>query len=232
MTTEHVPAAATPPTALARRFADRLADLGLTEAQAATRAGMSVAYLRRVLDLGCDFDPPALLRLAAVLGLGYQELVAGRPAERARTAAAGPDPGGPPLVGPPVLGELAVAECWNRLGTSGLGRLARTGPDGPVVRPVGYLVHDRTVLYRTDPAGVLAPGAGGGADAAFEVDRADPELREGWSVLMVGPLDYVTEPALLAELPRPPAHGRWVRLTPTTVTGRRIRSDRASPQGS
>ncbi|WP_051055101.1 MULTISPECIES: pyridoxamine 5'-phosphate oxidase family protein [Kitasatospora] len=213
MTTDHAPA---PGTALAHRFADRLADLGLTEAQAAAQAGMSTAYLHRVLELGRDFDPPALLRLAAVLGLEYEELVAGRPAERVKR------PDGPALVGPPVLGELSVAECWQRLGSNGLGRIARTGPDGPVVRPVGYLAHDHTVLYRTTEDGLLAPGPGG--DAAFEVDRADRDLHEGWSVLMVGPLDYVTEPALLAELPKPPAHGRWVRLTPTTVTGRTIRA--------
>ncbi|GLW70849.1 DNA-binding protein [Kitasatospora phosalacinea] len=217
MTTEHAPATTT---VIARRFADRLADLGLGEAQAAARAGMSTTYLRRVLELGPDFDPPALLRLAAVLGLEYEELVAGRPAERA--AAARPD--GPAPAGPPVLGELGVAECWQRLGAHGLGRIARTGPDGPVVRPVGYLVHEHTVLYRTAGDGALAPGPGG--DAAFEVDRADRDLREGWSVLMIGPLEYVTEPALLAELPAPPAHGRWVRLTPTTVTGRSIRTAR------
>ncbi|MFI9786355.1 pyridoxamine 5'-phosphate oxidase family protein [Kitasatospora sp. NPDC051984] len=221
VTDEHVPA-----TPLARRFADRLADLGLTEARAATRAGMSIAYLRRVLELGCDFDRPALLRLAAVLGLDYQELVSGRPAERVH--ATEPRPDGPPLVGPPVLGELTVPECWSRLGTGGLGRLARTGPDGPVVRPVGYLVHDRTILYRTNPDGALAPGAGGeaktGGEAAFEADRAGADLHEGWSVLIIGPLEYVTDPALLAELPQPPAHGRWVRLTPDTVTGRTIRT--------
>ncbi|MFD8598923.1 helix-turn-helix domain-containing protein [Kitasatospora sp. NPDC059646] len=223
MTADHATA---PTTALARRFADRLADLGLTEAQAAARAGMSTAYLRRVLELGGDFDPPALLRLAAVLGLEYRELVAGRPAERLRTADRDGSPDRSPLIGPPVLGELTETECWTRLGSNGLGRLARTGPDGPVVRPVGYLVHDRTVLYRTSPDGVLAPGPGG--DAAFEVDRADTGLGEGWSVLMIGPLEYVTEPALLAELPQPPAHGRWVRLTPGTVTGRSIRTPRAS----
>ncbi|MFE1318385.1 helix-turn-helix domain-containing protein [Kitasatospora phosalacinea] len=219
MTTEHAPAP-TLATAIARRCADRLADLGLTEAQAAAKAGMSTAYLHRVLELGPAFDPPALLRLAAVLGLAYEELVAGRPAERAATAR----PDGPALVGPPVLGELGVAECWQRLGVGGLGRIARTGPDGPVVRPVGYLVHEHTVLYRTTGDGALAPGPGG--DAAFEVDRADRELHEGWSVLMVGPLEYVTEPGLLAELPKPPGHGRWVRLTPTTVTGRSIRAAR------
>ncbi|GLW56921.1 pyridoxamine 5'-phosphate oxidase family protein [Kitasatospora phosalacinea] len=213
MTTEHAPA-----TAIARRCADRLADLGLTEAQAAAKAGMSTAYLHRVLELGPAFDPPALLRLAAVLGLAYEELVAGRPAERVA------HPDGPALAGPPVLGELGVAECWQRLGAGGLGRIARTGPDGPVVRPVGYLVHEHTVLYRTTGDGALAPGPGG--DAAFEVDRADPDLREGWSVLMIGPLEYVTEPGLLAELPKPPTHGRWVRLTPSTVTGRSIRAAR------
>ncbi|RKE17701.1 pyridoxamine 5'-phosphate oxidase family protein [Streptomyces sp. TLI_171] len=215
MTIDHATTPA-PATALARRFAERLADLGLTEVQVAARAGMSLTYLRRVLELGREFDPPALLRLAAVLGLEYEELVAGRPAERAARE------DGPALVGPPVLGELTVAECWRRLGANGLGRIARTGPDGPVVRPVGYLVHGHGVLYRTDPDGVLAPGAGG--DAAFEVDRADRELGQGWSVLMIGPLEYVTEPALLAELPQPPAHGRWVRLTPTSVTGRSIGS--------
>lgn len=211
MTTGHAHA-----TALARRFADRLADLGLTEAQAAAKAGMSTAYLHRVLELGADFDPPALLRLAAVLGLEYEELVAGRPAERVAR------PDGPALVGPPVLGRLSVDECWRRLGSNGLGRIARTGPDGPVVRPVGYLTHGHTVLYRTAGDGVLAPGPGG--PAAFEVDRADRDLREGWSVLMIGPLEYVTEPDLLAELPQPPAHGRWVRLAPDSVTGRTIRT--------
>ncbi|MFD8479390.1 pyridoxamine 5'-phosphate oxidase family protein [Kitasatospora sp. NPDC059673] len=226
MTDEHAPATpATPavpatPAELVRRFADRLADLGLTEAQAATRAGMSIAYLRRVLDLGCDFDRPALLRLAAVLGLEYQELVSGRPEERLHAAA--PDADSAPLVGPPLLGELTVPECWTRLGPGGLGRLARTGPDGPVVRPVGYLVHDRTILYRTNPDGALAPDAN--REAAFEVDRTDPKLHEGWSVLMTGALEYVTDLALLAELPQPPAHGRWVRLTPGTVTGRTIRT--------
>ncbi|MEV4561066.1 pyridoxamine 5'-phosphate oxidase family protein [Kitasatospora sp. NPDC049285] len=209
MTIDHAPAPVDP-TALAHRVAERIVELGLSEPEAAARAGMSTAYLRGLLTLGRDFDPPALLRLAGVLDL------------EALVERAGPPPAqdGPVPAGPPVLGVLTVAECWRRLGADGLGRIARTTPAGPVVCPVGYLVHEHAVLYRTAEGGALAPGPGG--DAAFEVDRADRDRREGWSVLMIGPLAHVTDRRLLADLPRPTEPGRWVHLTPTTVTGRTI----------
>ncbi|MFD9123334.1 helix-turn-helix domain-containing protein [Kitasatospora sp. NPDC059571] len=206
---------------LLRRIAARRTQLDLTEAELARRAGMSPRYLGHLLRTDTAFDPDALLRLAAVLGMTYREL-------------AGDDPAGPPSPEPavahPVLVRLTEAECWDRLDTHGIGRVALAEAAAPGVYPVNYAVDGGTVVYRTATAGAAA--APTGTAVSFEADRLDSRHRNGWSVLLTGTARQVTDGEedrrLAALVPsRPWAGGDrnlWIRIVPATVTGRLIRT--------
>jgi hypothetical protein len=83
---------------------------------------------------------------------------------------------------------------------------------------------------RTMPGSRLDVGQG---HAAFEVDSFDRSLQSGWSVLVTGRLEevdqYDTETIKRVQsLPvQPWAPGErslWLRLRPTTITGRIVRS--------
>jgi uncharacterized protein len=86
------------------------------------------------------------------------------------------------------------------------------------------------VVIRTHPGPMLA--AADHANVAFQVDAIDPRTRSGWSVLVQGLAEEVTDAhrAELVERTRatglrpwaPGEHGRWLRLIPQAVTGRRI----------
>lgn len=206
------------------RIALRREQLGMSREELATRAGMSMAYLGQVEDLGTDFDPAALMRLAVVLGLSYEDLTEG-------SREAPPGRGGP--APRPVLQRLSEGECWERLGTHGIGRLAYTtgSPErAPVVVPVNFLVDGRTVVYRTDPAGTAAVASG--TQLAFETDHVDEGSRLGWSVLVTGTADRITDAAVVESLAGRPgaepwAGGTrelWIRVVPREVSGRAIRS--------
>ncbi|WP_431961539.1 pyridoxamine 5'-phosphate oxidase family protein [Actinacidiphila sp. bgisy160] len=209
---------------MAGRVAVRREQLGMSREELATRAGMSITYLRQVEELGTGFDPAALMRLAAVLGVSYEELAVG-------SRAAPPGRGGP--AARPVLQRLSEGECWDRLGTHGIGRVAYTADAGdapPVLVPVNFLVDRRTVVYRTDPAGVAAVAAG--ANLAFETDHIDEASRVGWSVLVTGTAERITDAAAVGSLARRPGaepwagglRELWIRIVPGEVSGRAIRS--------
>ncbi|MET8571468.1 pyridoxamine 5'-phosphate oxidase family protein [Streptomyces sp. NPDC004783] len=208
---------------VAGRLASRRELMGMSREELATRAGMSTAYLRQVEELATGFDPGALRRLAAVLDMSYEELTRGR-------RDTPPGRGGP--AAHPVLMRLSEQECWQRLGTHGIGRLSSpsgTAGEAPVVVPVNFLVDGRSVVYRTDPSGVAAVRAG--APVAFETDHLDEATGLGWSVLLRGTAEHPADPEALEALARrhgskPWAGGRrdlWVRVRPHEVTGRVIR---------
>ncbi|MFI1798751.1 helix-turn-helix domain-containing protein [Streptomyces sp. NPDC020379] len=199
----------------------RREQLGLTREEVASRAGMSVAYLDQLGKLGKDFDPGALMRLAAVLEMPYEELLTGR-------RDAPPGQGAP--ASHPVLMRLAEHECWERLGTHGIGRLGLSTGTRAVVLPVNFLVDGHTVVYRTEHGDSTAVAAG--TPIAFEADHIDEQLSRGWSVLVAGTAQHVTDPdtvQALMERPgaRPWAGGNrdlWIRVVPDEVTGRTIRT--------
>ncbi|WP_327064615.1 pyridoxamine 5'-phosphate oxidase family protein [Kitasatospora sp. NBC_01250] len=205
--------------ALARRIADRSAELGLTEARLAAKAGMSPQYLTLLIEAGTAFDPSGFLRLAAALELTYQELLEGR-----RDAA--PGSGGP--APHPVLSRLTGTECWERLGTHGVGRVVVPAEPAPQVFPVNYTVDAHTVVYRTAPHS--APAAAPGSTLSFQVDRINDHLSQGWSVLIAGtaqPIEDAATIGRLALLPgtEPWAGGNrplWIRITPDRISGRRV----------
>ncbi|MFI0941704.1 helix-turn-helix domain-containing protein [Streptomyces sp. NPDC021020] len=203
---------------IVRRIAERRAQLGLSESALSTRAAMSPRYLQHLLDSGPDFDPGGLVRVAAALDLTYQELMEGR---------RDPPPGQPEAAPRPVLAHLSTDECWDRLGTHGVGRIAVPVQPGPAVLPVNYLVDGGTVVYRTASGGPAAPAPGEGV--SFQVDQIDDHLSRGWSVLLTGTAEHVDDPAqteVLASRAQEPWAGGdrplWIRVRPKSVTGRRI----------
>jgi nitroimidazol reductase NimA-like FMN-containing flavoprotein (pyridoxamine 5'-phosphate oxidase superfamily) len=205
---------------LGRRIARRRAELGLTRRETALRAQMAPSYLRYLEEQPAAApDRGALMRLAAVLGTTASELSGGHadlPPGRGRAARK------------VEFTELTERECQDLLGTHGVGRLAVTTPAGPLVVPVNYGVVDGAIVFRT--AAGTTPAQVSGHEVAFEVDRVDEALSQGWSVLVRGRAHAVTDPDEARRLAErvysaPWAGGRrdlWIRIEPDAVTGRRI----------
>lgn len=124
-----------------------------------------------------------------------------------------------------ALDELSAGECFRLLATHSIGRIAVVTEDdeAPLVAPVNYVLDNGAVVFRT---------AAGTKDTevrrhrvSFQIDEIDPFHRTGWSVLVRGYAREATdwEVAHVAVEPwAPGVRGRWIRLEPDTVTGRRI----------
>lgn len=129
-----------------------------------------------------------------------------------------------------MVEELQPRECWAKMEPGGVGRVARSTPEGPQVLPVNYRTLDGTVLYRTTAQSTAAVAVG--ERVAFEVDRLDEALGTGWSVLVTGPADQVTEADAMErfrETRQPPAlggrsAGHVGADPPDKITGRLIRT--------
>lgn len=205
--------------AVGRRTAERRTQLGLSEGALATRVGMSPHYLRQVVAEGPGFDRGGFVRIAAALSLTYYELLEGR--SDLPPGQTGPGPR-------PVLAHLTEAECWDRLGRHGVGRIALPVRPGPAVLPVNYTVDAHSIVYRTAPGGAAAPETG--TEVSFQADQLDERLSQGWSVLITGTAERVEDTATARQLTdrhvaEPWAGGNrplWVRVRPQMVTGRRI----------
>ncbi|MEU9045695.1 MULTISPECIES: pyridoxamine 5'-phosphate oxidase family protein [unclassified Kitasatospora] len=201
-------------------MAERRQRLGLSRQDVADRAGMAVGFVEYVESSAGPPDIVPLTRLAGALGTSAWELLGGGvdiPPGRAAAAAH------------PVLEELPAWECWARLAPGGIGRVALATEEGPVVLPVNFRVLDGTVVYRT--AAGSTPAAAVGDWVAFEVDHIDEAQRSGWSVLVKGTAALLDDPDAVEHLtrrgsPDPWAGGArdvWVRVKPSSITGRRIR---------
>jgi nitroimidazol reductase NimA-like FMN-containing flavoprotein (pyridoxamine 5'-phosphate oxidase superfamily) len=123
---------------------------------------------------------------------------------------------------------LDAAECRRLLASVPIGRIVFTDRAMPAVQPVNFLVHEGAVVFRTGEGSKLA-AASRNAVVAFEADEIDREYQRGWSVVVVGQAEEVTEPSLrgrLAELPlRPWARGvrdHIIRIPIEIIYGRRI----------
>lgn len=127
--------------------------------------------------------------------------------------------------------ELSREECLELLAAHSFGRLAVAGGgEAPVIRPVNYVFDERSqsVAFRT-AAGSKLHALVSAADAAFEIDSVEEQTRSGWSVIISGVTEEVSEAADLRRLEEigldtwaPGAKGHWVRIRAFTVTGRRI----------
>ena len=192
---------------------------GLTLDETADRARMSPQYLAYLETRPSAPSPATLLRLADALGTTLSDLQGGdeeRPPGQGRALLH------------PRLRDLGQDECRALLSTHGVGRVAFTSPNGPAVFPVNYDMVDGTLVFRTAPDSGLAAAVG--TEVAFETDRIDDAMSQGWSVLAVGPARAVTDPDAVRRLEKqahtePWAGGRrtlWVAIRPERLTGRRI----------
>ena len=202
-------------------MARRRAELRLTKAQVAARAGMSLRYLEYVERYPARPDAADLRQLAAALRTTPAALLG---------AGSWVPPGYGRLVGPPVVTKLLPTECHRLIAAGGIGRIAFATPSGPVVLPVNFAVVAGTIVIRTGEGTAID----GHADeqVAFEVDRIDEALSRGWSVLVRGRAHRVAHPAELQIIRRDATIWPWpgghrdvyVRVIPDTITGRRIES--------
>jgi uncharacterized protein len=131
--------------------------------------------------------------------------------------------------------ELTKSECFGLLAGQHRGRVVLVDDRGPIALPVNFVLDRHTVVFRTD-AGTKLDVAGRGASVAFEVDGAEEATRTGWSVLVRGEATEITDPDDLArvrQLPlypwAPGAKTHYVRILPSSLTGRRIAVPRDMP---
>jgi transcriptional regulator with XRE-family HTH domain len=206
---------------LSKRVARRRAELHLSLAQVAVRAGMSLRYLEYVERYPARPSAAALRRLAAALRTTPAALLG---------AGAQSPPGYGRTAGPPVVTKLTSAECRRLIAAGGIGRIAFSTTAGPLVLPVNFAVVAGTIVIRTAEGTAVE----GHADdpVAFEVDRLDEALSQGWSVLVRGRSHRVAHPAELQVVRRDAEIWPWpggdrdvyLRIIPDTITGRRIES--------
>jgi nitroimidazol reductase NimA-like FMN-containing flavoprotein (pyridoxamine 5'-phosphate oxidase superfamily) len=134
-----------------------------------------------------------------------------------------------------VLEQLDEAECLRLIAPGGIGRIAYSGRYYLTVLPVNYRLHEGSIVFRTaqdSPLGEdLRTGlANAEYSVAFEIDDFDITAREGWSVLIHGPAHHVDSAdeqqsvqVAGVEVWPPGKREHFIRITPTRITGRRIR---------
>jgi len=126
------------------------------------------------------------------------------------------------------LEALSDDECRDLLARSPVGRIAvHLAERAPAILPINYVFDEHHIVFRTDTSSLLHQAHQ--HTVAFEIDGIDRVYRLGWSVLVVGTLEEVTnrsELAALATLPigpwAPGPKSQWMRIRPDTISGRSI----------
>jgi len=130
--------------------------------------------------------------------------------------------------------EIGRDGCLRLLAAAsgGVGRIAVTVSPA-MIRPVNFAFDEQTqsVVFRSALGSKLREGLSSGA-AAFEIDGTDPVDQTGWSVIIVGEAEEVTDPAEIDRLEdleleswAPGVKTHWVRIRATSASGRRIVHD-------
>jgi nitroimidazol reductase NimA-like FMN-containing flavoprotein (pyridoxamine 5'-phosphate oxidase superfamily) len=128
------------------------------------------------------------------------------------------------------LKELDEAACRRLLSSHHFGRLAFLDRiiELPMITPVNYGFIDDAVVLRSD-VGSKFRAAIENAGAAFEIDGVNEQQRVGWSVVVRGRVEAVTDADEIARLQSVPlvtwAPGNrpyYLRLKPSRITGRQI----------
>lgn len=127
------------------------------------------------------------------------------------------------------LGLLEEQECIRLLGRAKLGRIALSVGALPAIYPIRFALLGRDPVFRTHPQAGLVEATSGNV-VCLQADDADPDTEHGWSVMVTGPAEVLTDRDLLAEargLPLRPWVGdadAFVRIGAVMVSGRRIGS--------
>jgi transcriptional regulator with XRE-family HTH domain len=209
-------------TDVGRRIAEQRDKSHLTVADVAERAGMSPQYLT-YLESSPTANPTAatLTRVAAALDVTPSTL---------EGAGLNLPPGQRSAGHSPTLHDLSEAECLALIAPGGVGRfLFVQAGRGPVAFPVNFKMDSGEVVFRVDSDSVSTEGVHQ-QPVSFDVDQLDEALSEGWSVLLTGTAKVISGSRELSQAQaldiRPWAGGDrdlYIRLSPTQITGRRIR---------
>ncbi|MBV8161454.1 MAG: pyridoxamine 5'-phosphate oxidase family protein [Acidimicrobiia bacterium] len=130
------------------------------------------------------------------------------------------------------LERIPRDECVELLAAQEVGRLVVVEGDRALVFPVNYAMDGDAVVFHTADGIKLASARH--HRVTFEVDETDRESRSGWSVVVQGVAQEITNfdasdvVERLGELrvnPWAPGDKRHVvRIVPLQITGRRVRS--------
>jgi nitroimidazol reductase NimA-like FMN-containing flavoprotein (pyridoxamine 5'-phosphate oxidase superfamily) len=131
------------------------------------------------------------------------------------------------LVNSAGLEILSREECLGLLASVRIGRIVFTDRALPAVQPVVFAVHAGGIVLRL-PEGSTALAATD-AIVAFEADNVAHDLREGWTVTVIGHAEDVRDPERLnqfAALRLPTlsrgAADRYLLIAVEVVSGTRI----------
>ncbi|WP_166982528.1 pyridoxamine 5'-phosphate oxidase family protein [Paramicrobacterium fandaimingii] len=122
-----------------------------------------------------------------------------------------------------LVRQLDESECWNRLDSEELGRLALAAGGEVDIFPINFYSDGESILIRTVPGTKLLELTIRDA-VAFEVDGFDSD--SAWSVVVKGharelqlrsEIDAADALPLTTWIPTPTY--RYVRITPSTLTG-------------
>jgi len=124
---------------------------------------------------------------------------------------------------------LHLGDCFLLLESVPLGRIGFVARGEVVILPVNFLVDGQDVVFRTSPGSKLC-AIEVGHFVGFEADSYDAGAKTGWSVVVNGLAEIVDSDAEAARLDGlgltswgSLADGRvWVRIRPTSISGRRI----------
>jgi transcriptional regulator with XRE-family HTH domain len=205
-----------------RRIAEKRKEQHLTIANVAERAGMLPEYLSYLESSPAAHPTPATVsRIAAALDVAPSTL---------EGAGLNLPPGQRSSARNAALRDLTEAECRALIAPGGVGRFVFVQANrGPVAIPVNFKMDGADVVFRIGGDSVTTEGVRQ-QPVSFDVDRLDEALGEGWSVLLTGTARVITGNAEMSQAQAlnigPWAGGErdvYVRLSPTQVTGRRIR---------
>jgi nitroimidazol reductase NimA-like FMN-containing flavoprotein (pyridoxamine 5'-phosphate oxidase superfamily) len=135
------------------------------------------------------------------------------------------------------LEVLPFEECLQRLASVPVGRIGFLADGEMMVLPVNHVVDGQDPVFRTTHGSTLS-AAGGQSLVAFEADEYDERTQSGWSVLITGRAEVVYEDSEIRRLNsyrlhpwvRAVEHPFWIRIRPTSVTGRQ--TPRTTPEST
>lgn len=127
--------------------------------------------------------------------------------------------------------DLPQEVCAELIKSATMGRLGVVVAGKPEVFPVAHVYLDGDIIFPTN-TGTKVHAALEWPWVGFEVDGLESGGESGWSVMVSGRAEEITDPStikhLVATRSAPWRRGnnvRWIRIIPTEITGRRIETD-------
>jgi nitroimidazol reductase NimA-like FMN-containing flavoprotein (pyridoxamine 5'-phosphate oxidase superfamily) len=128
-----------------------------------------------------------------------------------------------------IYARLGAEECWDLVGSQGIGRIGYMGDTHIQIVPTRYDAQRGTAYFRAGTFGELARRVHGKA-VSLQVDDLDRRTFSGWSVVITGIAHRVDDATTVAErwsverpspwLPAPDS--QWISLSVDDIQGERV----------